>query len=277
MTTRTFDYCILRFCPSDVRAESVNVGLVVFKDDSLDIRMLRNATKVRALVHGLEDDLLPGAKAEIAKWASGSKSTAARYGAIKSLSYFNCSPLGNFSAQSPIEYRHKVKELFDEWVEPLSSLPQPTDKNEQLFFKIRRQFDGMKILSSDASDIDFGLIFPRYPLDLENRIFAEYTYKNGTQWNVIETLNFSMPADRLKRAIAYKAFVFDYAKQLFGENVRNHLLYEDEDKQHAESPLIKIAGRHADQLINLNSQKDTYAFLSKVQREASPNLSLALH
>ncbi|MDB5986093.1 MAG: hypothetical protein JWR16_1146 [Nevskia sp.] len=271
-----YDYCVLRFSPSRIRGETVNVGLIVFLEDSLDIRLLKSAAKAKTLVAGLDNDLLPGAAAELKHWSSGLQSVEARYGAIKSLSYFNCSPLGRFTAASTSEYRQKIKQLFTEWVEPLSELTDPVERKDQLFFKLWKRFEDLKVLSSDENDLELGMVLPRYPIDLSSRIFGEYVFQCGGTWNVIETLDLDAPADRLKRNLAYKAFVLDYSRHYLSGNVRTYLIYRGGDFGATGTPIVQTVSRYADEIVNADSTAETFRFLSHVKTHATPNYSLLL-
>ena len=42
-----FDYSLLKYLPDPKRGEVINIGLIVFRNSGVDVRLLKNTTKVR--------------------------------------------------------------------------------------------------------------------------------------------------------------------------------------------------------------------------------------
>lgn len=276
MIANTYSYCILQFRPCDLRDEATNVGLVVFKEDGVDVRIVRSHSKLRALVTGIDDDLLPGAVRDIHTWASKATTLSARYAAIRRLGYFRCSPLGTFSANSEIEYSKVVRGLFEEWVKPLPTLPEPTDRVELVFNKLRRRLDEMRVLTSKPEDVDYGMVMPRFPIDPQSRIFVDYAYRSSEGLNLIETVNLAAPVDRLKKILIYKAFVLNHARKS-GQKVFASLVYEGGIPGAISGIALQAVQACTDELVNLDDAKESFQFLTRIKQQATPNYSLPLH
>jgi len=221
--------------------------------------------------------LLPGAVQEIKQWALRASTLEARYSAIKRFGYFKCSPLGTFQAMSEAEYAKIVKALFAEWVAPLPSLPEPTERIELVFNKLRRQLDNLKVLTNRPDEVDYGMVMPRFPLDSQSRIFVDYAYRSADGLNLIETVNLAAPVDRLKKILVYKAFVLEHAKRQLPGNVFASLVYEGGTLNQVGGMVLDAVSRCTDEMINLDNENESLKLLTKIKLEATPNRSFTFH
>src|SRR5947209_324701 len=94
---RTFEFAVLRLVPDVTRAESVNLGLVVFQDRAVDVRMGEVLTRARFLYPELTDAEMSAGIDILKKLGSVPVSASERHRALSSLGAFVLGPLGTFT------------------------------------------------------------------------------------------------------------------------------------------------------------------------------------
>ncbi|HBX8221415.1 TPA: DUF3037 domain-containing protein, partial [Klebsiella pneumoniae] len=97
-----YNYSIIRITPNPVRAESINIGLVVATPGGPDIRVLETSTKIKAITKTFSMENLEDLKARL-EFLLTEKLTLE-----EAVSFFQgsitLSNTGNFSASTEYEY-----------------------------------------------------------------------------------------------------------------------------------------------------------------------------
>lgn len=55
---KTFKYSLIRVTPNLEKGETINVGLIVYHDSDIDVRMLNSVSKLKAIDKGLSQNYL---------------------------------------------------------------------------------------------------------------------------------------------------------------------------------------------------------------------------
>lgn len=277
MAATNFQYCILKFNPDPLRGEAVNIGIVVFLKEKLDIHLNSSQQKMRALVAGVSDDLLPGAVNTIREWTAGIESTEGRYLALRGLQFFDCSPMGEFFASDQNTYKKKISQLTHQWVSPSGQIAEKVKRSGNwLHNNLRRKFEEIKVLSNDHTDIDYGMVLPYYPIDAHSRIFSDFGFKT-IRTHIICTLDLDAEIDNLKRTAAYKAFICERAKALLGDDTQIALAYNCKEKSESSDMILNYFQPKVSDLIDISSKQEFGNLINFVSANATPNMQLPLH
>lgn len=173
---RSYDYCVLQFRPDAVRGEVVNIGLVIFLDGRVDVRLTTHLTKAQALVPNASFENLPEIKAEINEICEGLDSDDAIM-ILRGFAPFSCSSKGYFLAE-PAEYEGKVDQTMRWLVNPLRKQSEREGKS-RLFTEIKREFSRINLLGKDISELHEHKVIAGFSLPGEEDLQADFVFKNG--------------------------------------------------------------------------------------------------
>lgn len=112
----TYDFHIIRFTPDILRNETINVGLVVFRENGIDVFTLKDDSKLKALTNDFN-------LKDLNKFASillsiSSKLTKEDLLFLYSKNSIRLSDGGYFQIERQEQYLEKVEELMDKIVNP---------------------------------------------------------------------------------------------------------------------------------------------------------------
>src|SRR3979409_2223845 len=110
----TYDFAVLRLVPDAARGESINLGLVVFQNESIDVRIGEVLTRARLLYPELTDTDLAAAVETIRKLGNVSRPAAERRRALSKIGAFVLGELGSFTVldNSAASYQSRVNDLL---------------------------------------------------------------------------------------------------------------------------------------------------------------------
>lgn len=183
---RCFEYCILRLMPDAVRGEVVNIGIVVFLNDRVDVRITKNMVKAQALVPNFSLEGIDGIADEIADVANGLPPAEA-VSLLKDLGPLTVSQLGFFSANETT-YDNKIEQIMRWMVNP----PARQAFNEgrsRLHTEIRKQFKDFNLLGKSPDDIAEHKVIPGYTLPGESDMSIDFAMKNGL-WRFTQVVDY---------------------------------------------------------------------------------------
>lgn len=173
---RCFKYCVLRLMPDPVRGEVVNIGLIVFTDTGVDLRLAKNLSKAQSLVPNLSFDGLESLKEELDDIASAlSPEDAIRL--LKCYGPFTVSDLGYFSPEAE-QYEAKIDQLMRLLVSP----PKKNSAREgrsRLATEIRSELKRHKLLGNSIEEIHQNKVVAGYELPGEDDLAVDFAIKNG--------------------------------------------------------------------------------------------------
>ena len=111
-----YKYSIIRITPNPVRAESINIGLVVATPGGPDIRVLETSTKIKAITKTFSMENLEDLKARL-EFLLTEKLTL-----DEAVSFFqgsiSLSNTGNFTANTEYEYESNLDLLNKTYITP---------------------------------------------------------------------------------------------------------------------------------------------------------------
>jgi len=238
--------------PDRGRGERVNVGIIVFLEDRLDIRV-SEISKVRALTgqdwseyakdmaHGLNLKFTNGEHAlnEIGKFP-------------RIDSVFEASSVAWFSIHSVAEYEGRVQEILDALV-VRPKLIEKKVKASRINTEISKHFRKFKVLARRDEAMESHKVVRDY--FIEDELQADFAQMNGVL-RVAATLDLRRPHHDI-RDTALKAIVLDRAKETKGDSIVRVGIYASHvpDASDVRSH-IKVLHDYSDKLYNWEDARE---------------------
>lgn len=209
---RIVKYSILRAVPDKRRGETVNVGMVAFLPDRLDVRFAELG-KLRALTgqdwESYATSYLDGMNSifDQCKGSDNLFDTLAHADTV-----FGPTEMGWFRATSDEDYEQQIKEVMAALV--LKQKVKIAAKKTGINTELAKSFKAIKALASKEEGIDSKKIVREYTVSAEDNLVADFAWKNGK-------LNFAATLDLrsggvLHGTAALKAITLDKAQTQFG-------------------------------------------------------------
>jgi hypothetical protein len=273
---RSYNFALLRIAAAPPRDERLNVGLVVFRDGSLDVRLLRSLGKLGALSLAFDNDSVRAAADSLKELDrqlfTGETAVEARVLRLKDFSPFEFSPVAHFSANSPAVYEQQISFLLKSFVEP-EPMPKQArrGKGTRLAVALRSAFKSDRILAQKGEDLTAHRVVPN--LELATGLVADFVLKNGAM-HVIETVDASDTSTALKvvKDIALSALTIEQARISYGEEtILGRLVYHASAEAEVLATSALLAAEHQRiELINWASADDQRKLLTTVSSLAVP-------
>jgi hypothetical protein len=178
----SYSFAIVRLGTNDARDERLNVGLVVFNGDKLDVRVGRRVDKVRALSAGIEiatlrdlisnlthidETLQRGRVAEISD----------RHAELRSTGPLSLSSLGTFIADTAADYEARVSSILKSMVDVEPAPRVVREKRSKLLTQVKRVFKLERIMAKKDEDLSSHRIVTAFELD--DGLVADLVLRNG--------------------------------------------------------------------------------------------------
>lgn len=269
---RSFEYAVLRVIPDARRGECVNVGLVIFVETGVDVRILQPLSKVSALNGRLNLDQIRALPKVIDDWTTGVSDSAAKHALLKNLGVVSVSDLGYFEISSGQEYEDRVTKLMRNLVVPVSPQRSP-QSNVHIKTALKSKFHASRILGTETADIARHRVVPDYPIDPDEGLFADFVLKNGA-YHVTETADFravSISNVGRFRAASFAAIKLDKAKINFGRSTRRFVVYASRDDLTVQP--IQLLRDYSDRVFNLDSKDEMAEYMEHMIEAAGPNIA----
>ena len=274
---RCYKFSLLRVSASPPRDERLNVGLAVFRDGRLDVRLLRSLSKLNALSLSYDIDLIRSTAESLKdldrSLSDGRGPGEVRLSKLKEVAAFDFSPMGEFDARSPDAYEQQVSFLLKSFVEP-EPAPKKTSrgKGTKLVASLRNAFKSGRVLAQRGEDIDAHRVVPN--VELATGLVADFVLKNGAM-HVIETVDASAEASNVIKAIkdiALSALTIEQARMTYGDGATvGRLVYQASSEMEALASSALLAAEHQRiELINWASGDDQRRLLTTVSTLAIP-------
>lgn len=283
---RCFKFSLLRVAASPPRDERLNVGLAIFRDGSLDIRLLRSLGKLNALSLAYDPDSIRSAADALkdldSSLSSSTDSEEARLKRLEQFAAFEFSPIANFNAQSSDAYEQQISFLLRSFVEP-EPAPKKVSrgKGTKLNVALRNAFKNDRVLALKGEDLGAHRVVPN--VELATGLIADFVLKNGAM-HIIETVDASgdtSTAIRAVKDIALSALTIEQARMTYGEDSTvGRLVYHASAETEVMATSALLAAEHQRiELINWASADDQRKLLTTVTTLAvpAPRKKSALH
>lgn len=268
---RHYDYAILRLIPDASRGEVVNVGMVVFRDRDVDVRVTPSLTKARALSAWVNPEhlrQLPEAiPPAIVHLPTRELQMFALQGLFQPVTVDE--QLGRFIAGNADDYEARVQETLAAYVvpEPRTNrqLSTPTSR---LHKDLREWFRRHGLLAASAEAIATHRVVPRYPIAPTAGIYAEFAIKNGV-YRITETVDFRVKDldSRKGNEAAAKAVALIEARAALGKETTRYAIVAARDYSRVQASL-NLLGRHAEHVLIRDSAEDMNFYAQVISKAA---------
>lgn len=260
-----FQYSIVRYMPDLRRGEVVNIGLVVFLEDQLDIRLINNAAKLRMLDgnSGAEDiEKFKGFLQEIRSITESTKHAIEILQSFKSSTFL--SETAEFFLDHINQYDDKVTSLFNILVKPFASKERSV-RNTRILTQIKDQFESMDLLGKSAEDLSKHKLVYNYPLNEKTGFSADFLLKNG-RYHITEVIDYNVNDLNSKfKETSMKVMAFMEGKKALGEDTASYFVYNASSSIEKEIySHLNLASDYSDVLFNLNSRQDRNQYFEMI-------------
>lgn len=234
---QSFSFAVLRAAPDRVRAERVNVGLVVATPDGIDLRVpeLRKLqlltghawTEIAAVYHERLN----------AEWKQCKTLEELRDSLGAASQIFSMSEMGSLDTK-PEEYEDGVNAILRKYVDrPKLSR---RERQQRINYEIARALRNAGVLQQKGQTIEDHKVVRQYVISGEKKLVADFAYKNGSM-KVVSTLD--LRTDRAVHAQACeKGAILYFAKEKYGQELRPFGVYaagpEDVEAHKAEIEIL---------------------------------------
>lgn len=272
----SFRFAVIRLEPNDGRGERLNLGLVILRQDSLDVR-ISHLDRARVMSAALDKqvliDILSNLRAIDEEIRHGADiSDSARLDVIRRLGPLSITEAGIFTAESPKSYEDQVAIVLRKLIEPESAVRKVREKRTKLFSQVKNVLRENRILARKDEGLESHRIVAGYSLD--EGLVADLVLRNGA-YHVFETVDASGDEATIRKAvadIAISALVIERAKMTFGESAtKPRLIYSTSVAlEKLAQPSLDAAAHQGVELINWSSAQDRHNFLVKLSPLAEP-------
>lgn len=275
---RRYDYSLLRLIPDASRGEVVNIGVVVFGEAGVDVRITPNLNKARALSAWVNPEHLRSLPRAIPTALDKLNSLAMQLFALQGL----FSPVtvdgldGSFFADHTDEYEAQVETTLAAYV-----TPEPKTRRVgrtgtgRLYFDLRTWFARNQLLGRNTEEIREHKIVTHYPVNASAGIYAEFALKNGV-YRITETIDFRVKDVGSHKAneAAAKAMTLIEARSALGNDTERYAIVAANEYSKVQAQ-INLLGRHANHVLMRDSAEDMAFYAHAIAKAAEiPQLDL---
>lgn len=270
-------YAIARFKAHPIRGEQLNIGLVVFAENSLDVRIGRRLEKLRAISGAVDplqvrDNLLSLPEIDAILREQGIVSAEARCEALNSLGFADLSEPAEIDCSTTAVYESMIEKIMFGVIEPEQARVKFTPKRTRLLSVVKDALRRERILARKGDDLSDHRVVPN--VSLAEGLIADLVLKNGAM-HVFETIDASVPeftARKIVTDIALSALVLEQARISFGElGTKANLIYDaSAEMERVAMPSLLAAEHQGANLINWQSADDQMQFLTHLSSLAIP-------
>lgn len=271
----SFKFSVVQLATEQDRGERLNVGVVVFNDDRLDVRVGRRLEKVRAISAAIEPDdvrrALEGMVTLDGKLRDRGAELNERLRFLSKLGPLTLSRFGEFEADGASTYEARVASILKALVDAEPAPMRPKEKRSKLLTQMKRIFRDEKVLAKRDEDLSSHRIVPGY--EVAEGLTADLVLKNGA-YHVVETVDASGDESTVRKAISeigVAALVLERARMKFGDGTSARLVYEASSSlERVAMPSLEAAAHQGAELVNWASAADRGKFVHYLSSLATP-------
>jgi hypothetical protein len=242
-----FNFAILEAVPDARRGERVNVGMIIFLPDRVDIR-LSEVGKLRALKEGSWDDYLADVRSQLMRSFVIGESPAQflqRAALIDRVVRF--SDVSWFSIDHPEHFEGRVRSILTALVTRAKGVIR--EKVTRINAEIARTFKASKVLATPKDSLtEDRKVFRNYVISKEEELKADFILKNGV-FHVTVTLDLRRASVPVGSA-ALKAITLDKSSNALAGGVRKIAVYAAPSGATQFRPHVGILTDYADHIFN---------------------------
>jgi hypothetical protein len=276
---RIYEFAIARLSSADSRDERLNVGLIVLKNDMLDVRPARRLDKVRAMSAALDGDqtrefLNSFAELDRHYAKAGIGDIKQRLSMMTVGLPLTLSEFGTFAADSNEQYEARITSLLRALVDPEPGHVRVREKRSRLLTEVKAAFRSHKVLAQKGETIESHRLVTKY--EIAEGLTADLALKNGVM-HVVETVDASGDEESLRTVISQigvAALVLESAEIKYGPTTKKRLLYTaSPSMERIAKASLEAACHNGATLTNWASASDRIQFVDGLSSLASPILS----
>lgn len=265
-----FNYSIIKYMPNPKRGEVVNIGLVVFKDPELDIRLLDKPSKVNLLDNTVNYDDILKLEEKFKEIANIIQNPDEQFCLLKGSGYgLFLSERASFSVDSENKetYEKEVIELYNELIK------LPTRKKDTSNYRIqtilKEKFESLNIFSKNRDELANHKVLQNYKFDDSNpELVADFMLKNG-KYHLTETVDFNInnKNEKLKEA-CLKTMIFSESQRVYGEElVKRYFVYSaDAKKENEITTTLNFVQKNCERMYNIESKEDELKYFDEIAK-----------
>jgi hypothetical protein len=260
---RSFDFSVLRLMPDPARGETINLGIVVFRDDNLDVRVGEVLTRARSLYPDLTLDHLREGVAVLQRLGAVSMSSAERHASLARIGPFALGDLGYFTPDDDTaqSYESHVNRLLGLFTSANRNIRR-TSRVSRLATIVRKVFRDEKVLAQigDSAAIAEHKIVPEWPIPTRPSLRADLALANGII-RVCEIVDLQMTDDGPSPASLFEGVVTLDIAQRVADAKQAVFAYQAAGPSARIDEALGIARVHATDLVNWDSRQERDEFL----------------
>lgn len=274
---RSYKFSLLAFDAPEPRNERLNIGLVVFRDGSLDVRLLRSLRKLSALSLAFDEESIRVAAQNLSRLDSQlsdpGDAPEERLAQLQAMSPFRLSPLAQFGAPTAAFYEDEIALILRTFVEPEPAPRTPVrGKATALTAALRKTFQSDRILAAKGEGLEAHRVVSN--VELAAGLVADFVLENGAM-HVFETVDASsdnISVITVAKNVGLAALTIEQARISYREKVTvPRLIYQA--SAHTEAlvtPALHAAEHQGVELINWASGDDQRKLRTTVTSLATP-------
>ena len=215
-----FNYSLIRVVPDPRRGEWINIGVCVYLQGMIDVRLGESSTKLRALDPNLDTRLIRDLSRNWNELTQGLQSTMEKQLVLGSLPLIHASPIAQFFTEVK-DYEDQINLILRDLVTPPLAIRQKREARLQATLKehLRRA----KLYSDDPNAIKEHKVVSNFPVREQSNLYADFAAKNGVM-HITETIDFRVKLEQLRNRhglAAIKSITLDVAGDVFPNCNRN--------------------------------------------------------
>jgi hypothetical protein len=253
--------------PDARRGERVNIGVVVFRDDNLDVRFRQASSKLKALTGATWESRIHSIQGRIKQLFEKGLPADAILEKIQTLDQIISSVgLGTINTTGANDYERTVEEIVSALVLPPKQ--KRIEGHSRINTEIARVFRDAKVLAEPHASITERKIVRDLPIAPSEGLTADFALQNGTI-HIASTLDLRKQNASLAEA-ALKSIVLDKSGEVWKGNVRKIGVYAvlpDMRQQFAQH--LELLSDYADETYNWVDPSEHRKFI-RIMYDALP-------
>lgn len=275
---RSYDFAVVRMAPDPARGEALNVGIMVFQPERVDLVFGEVLTRARHFYPSADQELLDEAASLFARLDLPNFPTEERHRALSRIGLFELSDLGCFSVEDdrPETYQANVARLLAMFTGRRGQSKRQKKGVPRLTTAVRNLFRQEKVLATagDAAAIGSHKIVPEWPIPTRPSLKADLALKNRIM-RVCEIVELKLEHDGPPPASLFEGVVtLDVAQQEVKAEQRV-LAYRAFGPTARIDEALAIAHMHATKLVNWDAPRERDDFVNEwidAANSADPSL-----
>jgi hypothetical protein len=258
----TFEYAILTAVPDQRRGERVNIGVVVFLNDRLDIRF-SDLSKVSAIAGGGNwgeyADKVADRLHKRFSTAHDPKEFLRLAGTVERI--IRLSEIAWFSVPDERVYEERVSSILDTLVK--KPRPETRPRSSRINTEMASEFRRANVLAGPKEGIDDHKVVRDFSVSEEEELRADFAVKNGMV-HATATLDLRKSIVHLSYA-TLPALILDKAAKTFGKETKRLGVYAAPQSTLSQfRPHLRILADYADDIYNWLDPDDRRTYTRRI-------------